>query len=95
MFSTARFFRAIVIGANTSRGGAGLRRSSPIADRATQIFGAMGGSDDAPIPRAFAAARTLRIADRPDEIHLRQILRQEPAARWSASRSSYITRPTD
>ncbi len=66
-----------------------------VADRAMQIFGAMGGSDDAPIHRAFATARMLRIADGPDEVHLRQIFRQEPAARWTVSDSPYITRPTD
>lgn len=62
-----------------------------IADRALQIFGAMGGSDDAPIHRAFAVARMLRIADGPDEVHLRQIFRQEPPARWSVASSPYIT----
>lgn len=66
-----------------------------IADRAMQIFGAMGGSDDAPIHRAFAMARLLRIADGPDEVHLRQIFRQEPPARWSVAQSPYITRPKD
>ena len=66
-----------------------------IADRAMQIFGAMGGSDDAPIHRAFAVARMLRIADGPDEVHLRQIFRQEPPARWSVAESPYITRPAD
>jgi acyl-CoA dehydrogenase len=66
-----------------------------IADRAMQIFGAMGGSDDAPIHRAFAVARMLRIADGPDEVHLRQIFRQEPPARWSVAGSPYITRPAD
>lgn len=62
-----------------------------VADRALQLFGAMGGSDDAPIHRAFAVARMLRIADGPDEVHLRQIFRQEPLARWSVSDSPYIT----
>jgi len=64
-----------------------------VADRALQIFGAMGGSDDAPIHRAFAMARLLRIADGPDEVHLRQIFRQEPSARWSIGDSPYITPP--
>lgn len=66
-----------------------------IADRAIQIFGAMGGSDDAPIHRAFATARMLRIADGPDEVHLRQIFRQEPAPRWSVAQSPYITPPRE
>jgi acyl-CoA dehydrogenase len=61
-----------------------------VADRALQIFGAMGGSDDAPIHHALAMARLLRIADGPDEVHLRQIFRQEPAARWSVADSPYI-----
>ena len=65
-----------------------------IADRALQLFGAMGGSDDAPIHRAFAVARMLRIADGPDEVHLRQIFRQERPARWTVSSSPYIT-PSD
>ena len=49
-----------------------------IADRALQVFGAMGGSTDTPIADAFAWARGLRIFDGPDEVHLRQIYRFEP-----------------
>ncbi|MDB5489354.1 MAG: acyl-CoA dehydrogenase [Reyranella sp.] len=66
-----------------------------IADRALQLFGAMGGSDDAPIHRAYAVARMLRIADGPDEVHLRQIFRQEQPARWTIAESPYITRGDD
>ena len=44
-----------------------------IADRAMQVFGAMGGSDDTPIHQALAWGRLLRIGDGPDEVHLRQI----------------------
>jgi acyl-CoA dehydrogenase len=50
-----------------------------IADRAVQVFGAMGVSDDAPIAEAYAAARALRIYDGPDEVHLRTLYRLEPA----------------
>lgn len=64
-----------------------------VADRAMQLFGAMGGGDDAPIHRAFALARLLRIADGPDEVHLRQIFRQEPPARWTVAQSPYMARP--
>ena len=64
-----------------------------VADRAMQIFGAMGGSDDTPIHHAYAMARLLRIADGPDEVHLRQVFRQEPAARWSIADSPYIAKP--
>ena len=62
-----------------------------IADRAMQLFGAMGGSDDVPIHRAYAVARMLRIADGPDEVHLRQIFRQERPARWTVANSPYMT----
>jgi len=65
-----------------------------VADRAMQLFGAMGGSDDAPIHGAFAMARLLRIADGPDEVHLCQIFRQEPPARWSIADSPYIAPPS-
>lgn len=61
-----------------------------IADRALQIFGAMGGSADAPIADAFAWARALRIFDGPDEVHLRQIYRLEPAPELSVSESPQI-----
>ena len=64
-----------------------------VADRAMQLFGAMGGSDDAPIHRTFAMARLLRIADGPDEVHLRQIFRQERPPRWKVADSPYITPP--
>jgi len=61
-----------------------------IADRAAQIFGAMGGSDDVPIHRAFVHARMLRIGDGPDEVHVRQIFRQEPRPAWSIATSPYV-----
>ena len=61
-----------------------------IADRALQIFGAMGGSDDTPIHHALAYARLMRIGDGPDEVHLRQIFRTEPQPDWSVADSPYI-----
>ena len=64
-----------------------------IADRAIQVFGAMGGSDDTPIHQALAWARLLRIGDGPDEVHLRQILKLEPPPSWKIADSPYITRP--
>jgi acyl-CoA dehydrogenase len=41
-----------------------------ILDHAIQLFGAGGLSDDQPLAELFAAARTLRLADGPDEVHL-------------------------
>lgn len=60
-----------------------------VADRATQIFGAMGGSDQLPIHQAYAYARGLRIGDGPDEVHLRQIFRTERAPAWTIADSPY------
>ena len=64
-----------------------------IADRALQIYGAMGGLDDLPIHHAFAYARWFRIGDGPDEVHLRQIFRTEPQPDWTLSDSPYLTAP--
>jgi acyl-CoA dehydrogenase len=61
-----------------------------IADRAMQVFGAMGGSDDTPIHQALAWGRLLRIGDGPDEVHLRQIFRMEAVPAWSVADSPYL-----
>ncbi|KAF9383755.1 hypothetical protein CPB97_006192 [Podila verticillata] len=46
-------------------------------DLAIQAFGAAGVSQDFPLARFYAGARTLRIADGPDEVHLQQLARYE------------------
>jgi acyl-CoA dehydrogenase len=61
-----------------------------IADRAMQVFGAMGGSEDTPIHQALAWGRLLRIGDGPDEVHLRQIFRMEATPSWSIAESPYL-----
>jgi acyl-CoA dehydrogenase len=61
-----------------------------IADRALQVFGAMGGSEDTPIHQALAWGRLLRIADGPDEVHLRQIFKMETMPSWSIANSPYL-----
>ncbi|MBP2258663.1 acyl-CoA dehydrogenase family protein [Virgibacillus alimentarius] len=48
-----------------------------VIDRAIQAFGGAGVSDDFPLASFWANARTLRIADGPDEVHNRQIARLE------------------
>lgn len=48
-----------------------------VIDRAIQTFGGAGVSDDFPLAHLYANARTLRIADGPDEVHRRQIARLE------------------
>jgi acyl-CoA dehydrogenase len=53
------------------------RAALEVIDRAIQVFGGAGVSDDTPLAAMYAAARTLRIADGPDEVHLRDIARVE------------------
>ena len=48
-----------------------------IADRAVQLYGAMGVTNDTPAARAFGKARAFRIYDGPDEVHLQTIARLE------------------
>jgi acyl-CoA dehydrogenase len=48
-----------------------------VIDRAIQAHGAMGVSGDTFLAEAWAAARTLRLADGPDEVHRETIARLE------------------
>jgi acyl-CoA dehydrogenase len=50
-----------------------------VIDRAIQIHGAAGVSQDTFLARAWTMARTLRIADGPDEVHLESVARLELA----------------
>ena len=54
-----------------------LRTATTALDRAIQVFGAAGVSDDTPLARWYATVRSLRIADGPDEVHLMAIARRE------------------
>jgi acyl-CoA dehydrogenase len=48
-----------------------------IIDRAIQVYGAAGVTDDFPLASAYAHLRTLRLADGPDEVHKRAIALRE------------------
>ena len=48
-----------------------------VIDRAIQVHGGAGVTDDFGLARAFAKSRTLRIADGPDEVHANQVGRLE------------------
>lgn len=48
-----------------------------VIDRAIQVFGASGVSQDTPLAAMYANIRTLRLADGPDEVHRRTIAREE------------------
>ena len=53
------------------------RVQTGICDRAIQTFGAMGLSPDTPLADLWTFGRILRLADGPDEVHLRSVARQE------------------
>ncbi len=48
-----------------------------IVDRAIQVHGGGGVSDDFPLAYMYAGLRTLRLADGPDEVHKLSVARQE------------------
>ena len=48
-------------------------------DAAIQVHGGAGVSGDTPLARLWAGARTLRLADGPDEVHLETLARLEEA----------------
>ncbi|HJR91260.1 MAG TPA: acyl-CoA dehydrogenase family protein [Acidimicrobiia bacterium] len=48
-----------------------------VADRAIQLFGAAGFTEDWPLARFYSMARWLQIADGPDEVHRRSVARGE------------------
>ena len=48
-----------------------------VIDRAIQVHGGGGVSDDFPLASMYAHLRTLRLADGPDEVHKRSIARRE------------------
>jgi acyl-CoA dehydrogenase len=53
------------------------RMALRVLDRAIQAHGGAGVSEDFPLSKAWAHARTLRLADGPDEVHLEAIARFE------------------
>ena len=55
-----------------------------VLDRAIQAYGGAGVSEDTFLAAAWAGARTLRLADGPDEVHVEAIARKE-LRKWAAS----------
>jgi acyl-CoA dehydrogenase len=59
------------------------RVATAVIDRAIQVHGALGVSDDVPLARMYGWHRAMRIFDGPDEVHLRTMakaeLRKHPA----------------
>ena len=56
------------------------RCATEVVDRAIQVFGGAGVTDDFPLAAMYTHARTLHLVDGPDEVHLRQIARRELGA---------------
>ena len=64
-----------------------------VIDRAIQVHGAAGVSDDTPLARLYAWHRAMRIFDGPDEVHMRTIARAEIGHEKSAFAAAVT--PTD
>jgi acyl-CoA dehydrogenase len=54
-----------------------------VVDRAIQVFGAAGIANDFPLAGMYLAARSLRIADGPDEVH-KILIAKNVLRRWDA-----------
>ena len=59
-----------------------------VIDMAIQLHGGAGMSDDFPLAAAYTLARSLRLADGPDEVHQGVLARLElakyGAGKWAA-----------
>ena len=70
-----------------------------VIDKAIQIHGGAGVSQDTPLARMYASMRTLRLADGPDEVHRRTVARLElgkhqAQAAKDGSPDVYVGRPS-
>lgn len=64
------------------------RLQTKLADRAIQVFGAGGLTNDTPLAFIYSWGRALRFIDGPDEVHLRTVARSEIKKRREANRST-------
>jgi acyl-CoA dehydrogenase len=64
-----------------------------VLDRAIQAHGGAGVSQDTFLPSSWAAIRTLRLADGPDEVHIESIAKLELAKSRAASSKSAAAVP--
>jgi acyl-CoA dehydrogenase len=68
------------------------RLQTRVVDRAIQVFGAMGLTDDTPLAYLWTWGRALRFIDGPDEVHLRVVSRAEMGKPVEAGRSVALMR---
>ena len=64
-----------------------------VLDRAIQVHGSLGMSDDTPLAAMWRYARMLRVADGPDEVHKMVIARRELNRAARAAESSDGSKP--
>jgi alkylation response protein AidB-like acyl-CoA dehydrogenase len=62
----------------------GARLLHDVIDRAIQVHGAAGVSDDFPLARLYSWHRAMRLFDGPDEVHMRTVARAEIGREKSA-----------
>ena len=48
-----------------------------VVDRAIQVHGGLGVCQDTPLPAFYAVARSLRIGDGPDIVHMETVAKEE------------------
>jgi acyl-CoA dehydrogenase len=69
-----------------------------VLDRAIQVHGALGMSDDTPLAGMWRFSRMLKVADGPDEVHKMVVARRElnrwPSRDESAEPATPVTAPT-
>jgi acyl-CoA dehydrogenase len=53
------------------------RLQTQVVDRAMQVFGAAGITNDTPLAYLWSWGRALRVIDGPDEVHLMVMAREE------------------
>jgi len=73
------------------------RLQTQVLDRAIQVFGAMGLTQDTPLAFLWSWGRALRFADGPDEVHLGVVATAELARVRAATGANvlYYTLPHD
>lgn len=52
------------------------KMATVVIDRAMQVHGAMGFTEDTFLPKAYALARYIRVGDGPDQVHMSSLARQ-------------------
>ena len=62
-----------------------------VIDRAIQVHGAAGVSDDFPLARLYSWHRAMRLFDGPDEVHMRTIARAELGREKSPLATAAVT----